>query len=524
MGMAQVSTAHNFTRLLPEIALGLIILFIVIFSQVFYWPQIADDSFIFYRYAQNMALGHGPVWNVNERPVEGYSSPLWVFVLSLFTLSGIEILSLSKILGVILFFSSLLAAYLLVRLISTSRLWGLLCVAIIGLSRPLQYWAPSGMETPLYVALLAWSMYFLVSDHRWAACLTLAGTGLCRPEGPFLTAGILGIYYLQSPALDRRQRAKMAALALVPIFAYVVFRFLYFRDIFPNTYYAKAGGSIYVRLRVGAGYARSVWLVLLSSAVASLTLIRRGTAARKHGASFVLILVTACLLIFVIVWGGGDWMWNYRLLSPVIFLIICLVMILTTEMLNGRTADGSELPAFAMAAILWISLGMLLYGTKTIRFQDLMAGSRGQHISYGEIQEGTMVAASRNVGLYLKEHCPDGALIAVNHAGALPYYSNLSTLDMTGLNDHHIAHNVSGGLHQKYDAGYVLERRPDYIVLNSRIRPGPEAWYWPGYWEGETALVAHPDFRKYYKFIPRYWVWNWFIKENFILLAKRHPG
>ena len=32
-----------------------------------------DDSFISYRYAANLADGHGITWNVGEKPVEGYT-------------------------------------------------------------------------------------------------------------------------------------------------------------------------------------------------------------------------------------------------------------------------------------------------------------------------------------------------------------------------------------------------------------------------------------------------------------------
>jgi hypothetical protein len=38
---------------------------------------LVDDSYIFLRYAENFASGHGPVFNPGER-VEGYSSPLWM--------------------------------------------------------------------------------------------------------------------------------------------------------------------------------------------------------------------------------------------------------------------------------------------------------------------------------------------------------------------------------------------------------------------------------------------------------------
>ena len=47
-----------------------------------YRADFVDDSYIFLRYAQNIAEGHGPVFNIGER-VEGYSSALWTFTISM---------------------------------------------------------------------------------------------------------------------------------------------------------------------------------------------------------------------------------------------------------------------------------------------------------------------------------------------------------------------------------------------------------------------------------------------------------
>src|SRR5215471_13513339 len=43
---------------------------------------IADDAYISFRFARNLAEGYGLVWNIGGEPVEGYTDPLWVFLLS----------------------------------------------------------------------------------------------------------------------------------------------------------------------------------------------------------------------------------------------------------------------------------------------------------------------------------------------------------------------------------------------------------------------------------------------------------
>jgi len=59
-------------------------------------------------------------------------------------------------------------------------------------------------------------------------------------------------------------------------------------------------------------------------------------------------------------------------------------------------------------------------------------------------------------------------VLAIDAAGKIPYRSGLFTIDMLGLSDRHIARMPDFGRfavgHAKYDADYVLNRRPDLIV------------------------------------------------------------
>ncbi|MCJ7578117.1 MAG: hypothetical protein MUO91_06665, partial [candidate division Zixibacteria bacterium] len=58
-----------------------------------------DDAFISYRYVKNFINGHGLVFNPGER-VEGYTNFLWIIILSIFAKFGLDIIVVSKILGI----------------------------------------------------------------------------------------------------------------------------------------------------------------------------------------------------------------------------------------------------------------------------------------------------------------------------------------------------------------------------------------------------------------------------------------
>ena len=94
---------------------------------------------------------------------------------------------------------------------------------------------------------------------------------------------------------------------------------------------------------------------------------------------------------------------------------------------------------------------------------------------------------------------------------------------MTGLVDPHIAHESTGGLHQKFDAAYVLSRKPALVVLNTTTRPGTQGtWYHPGYWPGETALVAEPGWAAY-RPVGTFWEWQWAGSgPRYIVLFERY--
>ena len=64
-----------------------IALFALVVSAV-YWPirlsYPIDDTFITFRYADNLAQGFGLVWNPGAPPTEGYTNFLYVLLLSPF--------------------------------------------------------------------------------------------------------------------------------------------------------------------------------------------------------------------------------------------------------------------------------------------------------------------------------------------------------------------------------------------------------------------------------------------------------
>src|SRR5216117_1663064 len=61
------------------------------------WFFTIDDAFITFRYSANLAAGHGPVWNVGEDPVEGFTNFLWMLWHTPFAWLGLDLPTVAKL-------------------------------------------------------------------------------------------------------------------------------------------------------------------------------------------------------------------------------------------------------------------------------------------------------------------------------------------------------------------------------------------------------------------------------------------
>lgn len=116
-------------------ALGLLALFAASRAWALRW--VCDDSFISFRYARNLAEGHGLVFNAGER-VEGYTNLAWTLMLAAGARAGLDPIALSGILGIL--FYGLLVSVVAWR--SWSRARGVEAVgAVRGRRRFSHFWA-----------------------------------------------------------------------------------------------------------------------------------------------------------------------------------------------------------------------------------------------------------------------------------------------------------------------------------------------------------------------------------------------
>lgn len=483
----------------------------------------ADDAYITYRYARNLANGLGPVWNEGER-VEGYTSFLWMLLLASLNVVGVDIEVGAALLAIASMLALLVSMWRVCqRLIDDEQSAGLVLAGsalLVAASASIGAWSMSGLEVPLIAALLMMLVLTYQRETRAASVLPVSAPVLVagvmtRPEMN-LIAGITGAFFLGQAILERdprrwRQFALFAATFLLVAGAWFLWRWSYYGYIFPNTYYAKVGPTELMVER-GFDYVRGyAWTYLLAPALAAgaiLPFLVRG-AARRDAALLAAITWGWTL---VVIFEGGDGFFRARFLAPVLPVAYIALVACCAQMLR-RLRQPSRVTAAGLAAGL-------------VAASLFLASSSGEDTSL-EVNQRT-IADWRITGQWLRQNAPPGHLVAVYAAGVTPYFSHMPSLDMLGLTDETIAHadvpEFGSGTpgHEKYDLDYALDVRNPEIIMVGGVFPrvttrdefvrgssgGPVIV--PGY----TALINDPRTWERYEMAAFFYQDRWY---NFLL-------
>lgn len=359
--MTSVSTSR---AIVTAMATGVLVLSFA--HLAYYGPRTVDDMFIYLRYAENFASGHGPVHNLGER-VEGYSSPVWLALLTLGELLGIGGLSFAKALGIVSFLALQLGTYCFVRTaLRGSVVAALGACLFLALNSYVVSWTSWGLETPAYMALLVWTAFHFeqlarVKTRRAAFHLGIVGAvfALSRPEAPLFVLAFGVAYLATSESLVEVRRRTVAVVPaagiVIAIFGvHLAVRYGYFGLPLPHTYYAKQGqGYRLAQLAPLFGQGASIPEIVAVGAALGCALIlaiRRVTAIPLATVAAVIVFVPSVTL---------DWMPNVRHFLPLwLFAPMALVVVADRSAIRGSAigrAAGITLSVIALTAAVAIA-------------------------------------------------------------------------------------------------------------------------------------------------------------------------
>ena len=463
---------------------------------------IVDDAGITFVYARNLVEGHGLVSQPGLPPVEGFSNFLWMLAFVPALAVGLfHPVIVPKLLSFALLAGSFLLLDRSLLALTGKRAVSLVTLLLLAVCTPFVVWTVSGLENPLYVFLLCLLFWLIVKERQGgkfplAAGAVAAGLALTRPDG-ILFAPLYLIPFPLSPSLSpvpgergfRNALGKLlryAAVFAAILGGFLLFRWSYFGDIYPNTYYAKGGpnAKVYLDLVTLAPKMTAKafelfesvagpWHVLLLAALLAGTafLVGRGRFAWQHG------------ILLAFAWFGAvpylllpfDWMEEFRFATPLFpfFYGYAVTLVATLGEILFPDPARRRLPALAAGAVaIMLSLG--LFASRSVIF------AAAPTVSFQEVVEKFGLRYNRYADLL---GARDASILLPDVGGTL-WVSRLRVYDLVGLTDPTIARTLDKRPEAFYD--YIFdEAKPTFIHLHH-------------YWTLQAGFDYDPRFRRDY--------------------------
>ncbi len=439
---------------------------------------VQDDAFISFRYAENFANGYGLVWNPGER-IEGYTNFLWTIIISLPISVGFNPVVASFIVGITIFCFSLILCYRISWTIFNSKFIALLSIVLLGTNYTFSSYATGGLETQLQTCLFLTALYQAISsikNNHWKLSriiwlsLASAFAMLTRLDSAVLLSTIFAISslsILREASSVRAKLIKLSALSipfLILVGGWLTWKQFYYGDILPNTFYAKVsvGTSLVVGIEYVSKFFISYWLVPFPF----LFLFSFKKLFDKINTYDLQILLISPVVLWLayIIKVGGDFM-EFRFIVPILPIFFILVAWLITDAIKTKNIQIALISLVIFGSFQhWRSFGVFVRAGGI----EPIATLQGHLNNPSENWE--------NIGKTLKSDLPEHSdvSIAVTPAGAIPYYSGLTSVDMHGLNDKWIARkgkflsNRPG--HQKGATfEYLMSRKTNLIIARPRM-------------------------------------------------------
>ncbi len=424
-----------------------------------------EDAAMLMRYADHLAHGYGIVWNVGEHPVDGATDFLFMVLSAGLIKMGVAVGRSVRSIA----FGSHLLTMLLVYWVNR-KIWkanipiSFLSGLYLGVGTGFSYVA-AFFGTPFFAlfASLTWVLALVLIQKRspavWLSMLfAISGllTGLSRPEGVILDAGILISIVIMK---GWRESIKIVAIFLAVFIvlggAYFLWHWNYFGYPLPNPFYKKGGGAFY-----WDSFLESFANLLRFGGPFMLAFLLGFRSREKTRQSIAFIIpLTLFASAFILISNETNFGGRFQ------YALWPLVLLSWYPLVDGLERDlGFSLPHPVEYRIrnVWIlaelalAFGLLNYSIS----QNCVLTAAQQTCGVAYEADGRY-----EVARMLSEFQSKGYVIATSEAGLLPFYSNWKAIDTWGLNDEWIAH------HADITEGYLDQYKPNVIVFHAYFSP-----------------------------------------------------
>src|SRR6185295_6417173 len=416
-----------------------------------------DDSMISMTYARNLVEGHGLNWARWGEPVEGFTHPLWMLLMIPVNALPVALADRSLLMQILSLLALAGTVIAVRRLVldhfseGNARHW-MPAAVLTAFYYPLAYWTLMGMETGLQALLTVLAVHLSLSavhgdrDRHLALWLVCTAAFLLRMDMLLLVVAVQLYLLLRGGLRPAGRRSWLIGLAVFcgVSLAYSLFRWFYFHDVLPNTYYLKLTGvALTVRLLRGISvftdFLRDHLLFILPVGLGTGVLMRRNPRLVLPAAVFILYCA------YCVYTGGDAWDGDLHVrANRFIAFVMPLLFVLFNAVLNAALAawrSGEEeradslgerfVAAVATAVALLLLNGLWLSSEADDNWRRFTLTDRPPNVE----------RHARVVGLLreFEKLVQPGARVATAWAGIPAYFSDYQMIDILGYNDRVIA-------------------------------------------------------------------------------------
>lgn len=410
-----------------------------------------DDSFIIYRYADNLANGYGFSWNYDGIPEAGFTSYLHTILVAGGIKLGFDPIPFGNAVTIFSGIITIFVVGLIVREFTDRKFeYYFLSSLVLGFLPVFGIHAISGMETIMFVMFFTLSAYsylaFLRTNKRKHLAILVSLiviTSFTRYEGALLCIGIIVHQIFNNVALKNPIDYKKIGIFCIPIIflvGVVMWNYSQFEQFLPNPFFMKSTTEVSDLFRNSHSIATALVLMI---AHLLLIAISFKEIIKNPKSSYFIIQIVVVLIPFLFIAQWGNFQHRYYMH---IFPLIISLSIFSFYIIKPKIIQGQKHPKFIIAIVLLLLVSYTLpTNWEVTAFADNFSNAiEASHIKIGKI-------------LGAHDDLKHNTIATVIDAGAVPYYSKWKVYDYT-FNDRYTTQNG-------FSADYFYQQNPVIITL-----------------------------------------------------------
>lgn len=401
-----------------------------------------DDSWIHLTFARNLIEFGSYSYFKNEMVTAGSTSPIYTLILALGYIFIKNEYLLSFIIGIIFCSLTTLTICLLRKEIFSENWLGMIAAFLFALDRWINFFADSGMETPLYIFLIVITYYFYLKRSASLFGLTLGLSLWARPDAIAFIFVIIADYFIflqmkkKCPAdnkdlmgFSKAELTRSSILFGLVLILYVGMNLMLSGTILPNTFSAKTvyyapefrSRTGFLEFEVWGYFTSSSYVLIIVPFILGFMKIFYDSFKLKHNS-----LLPACLFIFALIF-----LYWYKLPFAAVkgrYLVPIIPFYIIVSVYGARE--------FFKILARYLNDKKLINALNLIFFIILIVYSAISYSNHkNDYAEQTHHISIRNLSAakWINENTSENSVIATHDIGAIGYYTKRRIVDVAGL-------------------------------------------------------------------------------------------